>query len=399
VEAMMLNKEQQEAVLSKDRFIFLYAGAGTGKTTVMIHRMKQLLNEGIDPKKILALTFTHIASLHMQSKLDHDDVELKTFHAWAYHFIQKPIISDTIPFSKNYITKVSHYKNKHIKKTLPWYLKTYETYLNKNQVIDYDDVLIEAILENGFNKVYDYILIDEFQDTNPLQLKLLSILIKKHTHVFAVGDPDQSIYKFRGAVPNIVNIFIHQYKAKTYILHTNYRSDQKIIHLSNHILSFNKARFKKTLSSSSMHEGEIHILKFFNTFKEAQSLFHLLYTLKGSTLIIARTHERLYEIKMSFFYEYHSYHKEQIDIMTIHQAKGLEYDNVILLGLEQGVLPLGKYLDQETLEEERRLFFVGVSRARHKVFISHVSHYQNKDVKPSEFLKEGMLSQKKTDKK
>jgi DNA helicase II / ATP-dependent DNA helicase PcrA len=385
----MLNEKQQHAVDCNDRFIFLYAGAGTGKTTVMISRIQRLIHSGVLSSSILGLTFTNKSAYHMQEKLGRNDVSLKTFHAWAYGFVSKTLIPNEIPFSNTYIKRISDYKNKHMTSILPRRFNAYQEYLKLHNYIDYDDLLIEAIKQKGFHQSYDHILIDEFQDTNLIQLKLLETLIKEHTHVFAVGDPDQSIYKFRGAVPNIVNTFISSLNATTLTLDMNYRCDYKIIDHANHILTFNRDRFKKILIPFTKNQGELRITKHKDMYEEA--LFILSWIQKHrhqSILITARTHERLFEIKHMLFYFYHGYHKTNIHILTIHQAKGLEFDIVYILGLEKGLLPYGKYINKETLEEERRLFYVAVTRARHILVLSYVETYKLKHTKPSHFLHE-----------
>lgn len=385
----MLNEKQQRAVDCNDRFIFLYAGAGTGKTTVMISRIQRLLELGVSPSSILGLTFTNKSAKNMQEKLNTDDVTLKTFHAWAYAFVSKTLIPNEVPFSKEYLKHISHYKNKHMTSLLPKKFKAYTDYLNAHQYIDYDDLLIEAIFNKGFNQRYDHILIDEFQDTNIIQLKLLETLIKPHTNVFAVGDPDQSIYKFRGAVPNIVDTFITTLKATTLTLDLNYRCDRFIIDHANHILTHNKNRFKKSLIAHAKHNGNVYVLNQLHVTEEATYILEFLTKFKHQTILItARTHARLFEMKHALFYEYHSYHKDDIHILTIHQAKGLEFDIVIVLGLERGILPFGKYLDKETLEEERRLFYVAITRARHTLILSFVKQDGFQKLKPSHFLHE-----------
>ena len=385
----MLNEKQQHAVDCNDRFIFLYAGAGTGKTTVMISRIQRLLESGVLPSSILGLTFTNKSAKHMQEKLNRDDISLKTFHAWAYMFVSKTLIPNDIPFSKDVIKRISDYKNKYMTSKLPKTFKPYIDYLKTHNYIDYDDLLIEAIKNHGFNQKYDHILIDEFQDTNRIQLRLLETLIKNHTHVFAVGDPDQSIYKFRGAVPNIVFTFVQSLNATTLTLDINYRCDFSIIDHANHILTFNSNRFKKSLIAHTKNKGELSIFKHHHILEEAAFILSLIQSNRNNSILItARTHDRLYEIKHTVFYSYHRYHKDLIHILTIHQAKGLEFDIVIILGLEKGLLPYGKYLNKETIEEERRLFYVAVTRARHRLMLSYVENNGIKKCKPSHFLHE-----------
>lgn len=381
----MLNQKQKEAVFNEDRFVFLYAGAGTGKTTVMIEKIKHLINSGYERSSILALTFTKEAAAQMRARLNIENVTLETFHAWSYnHSNHIHMISEDAPFSQSYKQKVSVYKNKHVTSKLTFQFRKYEHYLKKYKVIDYDDLLLQAIHENGFNKEYSYILIDEFQDTNLLQMRLLHTLIKKDTKVFAVGDPDQSIYGFRGAIPNVIEFFIQKYQAKTLFLSNNYRSRSYIIHLANHLMTHDKDRVKKVLLSSFEDTGTL-IYKSFHHFKdEVDYVYTFIQNHKRDIAIICRTHQRMYELKQMMFESFMFLESRNVQLLTIHQSKGLEFDHVVIIGLEQNTIPGNKILSKEELQEERRLLFVAITRARKTLCITRVKIVG----RPSQFLPE-----------
>lgn len=381
----MLNAKQKRAILNEDRFVFLYAGAGTGKTTVMIEKIRHLIKQGNAPESILALTFTKEAAAQMRTRLKIEDVSLKTFHAWSFeHLYHLKLIAEEAPFSSEYLKKVSLYKNKKMTSILPFKFRKYQAYLNSLQIIDYDDLLLLAIKEKAFNKTYSYILIDEFQDTNLLQLKLLDTLIKSETKVFAVGDPDQSIYGFRGAVPNVIQIFIRKYEAKTLLLSNNYRSYTYIIKLANHLMTHDQYRVKKHLEPSFEFSGKL-IYKVFDTFeKEVNFIKQFITRHQNDLAILCRTHQRMFDIKKMMFESFMFLESRSIYLLTIHQSKGLEFDHVLITGLEQNTIPGNHIISKEQLSEERRLLFVAITRARKTLCFSRVKIAG----KPSQFLPE-----------
>ena len=381
----MLNEKQKEAVFNQDRFVFLYAGAGTGKTTVMIEKIKYLIQIGYDPSSILGLTFTKEAAAQMRSRLNIESVSIETFHAWTFKQVkEKQIIPEEAPFSSRYLLNVSQYKNKHHTSKLPFVFYKYTTYLRQHNYIDYDDLLIYAMKEKGFDKSYSFILIDEFQDTNYLQIKLLLTLIRKHTCVFAVGDPDQSIYRFRGAVPNVVDMFIQIFDAKTLFLTHNYRSNTYIIELANYLISHDKLRVNKTLTSTSHDKGSLQFKAFKSALDETAYLCDYIKTKKNNIAILCRAHRRLFEIKLMIHDEFMFYETRNIQFLTIHQSKGLEFDHVIIVGLEQETIPGRNIWNKEQLNEERRLLFVAVTRAKRTLLMTYVQAFG----KPSQFLPE-----------
>ncbi|MGA0351251.1 MAG: ATP-dependent helicase [Acholeplasmataceae bacterium] len=381
----MLNEKQKEAVFNQDRFVFLYAGAGTGKTTVMIEKIKYLIQIGYAPSSILGLTFTKEAAAQMRSRLNLENVSIETFHAWSYHHVKHmQLIPEDAPFSLKYLLKVSQYKNKHRTSKLPFVFHKYTRYLLRNDYIDYDDLLIKAINEKGFHKTYSFILIDEFQDTNYLQIQLLLSLIRKHTSVFAVGDPDQSIYRFRGAVPNVVDQFIQIFDAKTLFLTHNYRSHTYIIELANYLMSHDKLRVNKTLTSTSQRQGTLQFKSFKTVLEETAYLCDYIKMKRHNIAILCRTHRRVFKIKQMLHDEFMFYETKRIQILTIHQSKGLEFDHVIIVGLEQETIPGINIWNKEQLNEERRLLFVAITRAKISLLMTYVHTHGN----PSQFLPE-----------
>lgn len=393
----MLNQSQNQAVGAPDRFLMLLAGAGTGKTRVIIERIKRLIGEGTDPEAILALTFTRKAAHEMKKRIGDERISALTFHGFCYEMVADEnrdiVLYDGTDqaFSPEERLQVTRYKNSLMAKRKPKILKQYEEHLKSINAIDYDDLLHQALVilkEDKQESHIRYLLIDEFQDTNMLQYAIMTHLIKAGTSVFAVGDPDQSIYRFRGANHHIITRYVRDYHATVMRLEMNYRSQSHIIRCANNLIGFNKDRIKKTLHTEKNDEKRTvsHIL-FESMETEADAIIKLVRTLIGNRIppgeiaVLFRNHERAYILEAALIQAEMAYDSEDDDnetsgygirLMTIHRAKGLEFDAVIILGLEAGILPSDRENRISETEEERRLMFVGVTRARRELFLTSV---------------------------
>lgn len=384
----MFNKQQLEAITCRDRFIFVNAGAGSGKTTVMIARIQALLSEGILEDQILGLTFSRKAAHQMKQRLNNENVLISTFHSFCYQYLTNRKVAENLQmFHSDFLLKVSLYKNMLSKK--PFGYQQYKKYLKKNNMIDYDDILIEFLKLNDI-PMFKHILIDEFQDTNYLQMQVLSKLISKNTHVFVVGDPDQSIYRFRGAMPSIIHQYVNYYQAKVLTLDMNYRSDKNILNIANQLIKNNSHRIEKTLKSHSNQKGHIEIILCHDKTKQVETLLELISNLTyKSFAILSRTHHLLYEIKINIHEIIPMFLQHKIKLLSLHESKGLEFDVVCLIGIDEKTLPHYLSVSKESIEEERRLFYVGLTRAKHKLYFIHHKHdHQNKNVKLSKFMLE-----------
>jgi DNA helicase II / ATP-dependent DNA helicase PcrA len=255
---------------------------------------------------------------------------------------------------------------------------------------DFDDLLLDFYLKIRYaNHQYRYlhIFIDEFQDTNHLQYELLKILIRKNTNVLAVGDPDQSIYSFRGASSRIIYEYIKDYQAKLYTLSVNYRSSPTILYHANRLIKRNNRRFHNVLIPMNASHQKVYSIRFLDEIEEAEQLISMIKKLQKNKIkseeiaILYRNHHRSYELQkrmreldMIFqtYDENNNDEKQGIQMMTIHKAKGLEFDAVIIIGLEMGVLPSSHDNKQQELDEERRLMFVAMTRARDHLYFSSI---------------------------
>lgn len=313
-----LNTNQLEAVKSIDGSLLILAGAGSGKTKTITTRLAYLIDEiGIDPKNTLTLTFTNKAASEMQTRalnmIDSVGIAplLCTFHKFGLLFLKSNIkylnrsnnfyVLDSddvrsilkklnnevsgidIPIKK-IASIISNYKNseisveqaikdsnslngnsKYIEESIKIsnIYKIYQDILHDKNIVDFDDLLLLPLkIMQDFKDVainlsnhYQYIMVDEFQDTNVIQYKLLKQLCKSHNNLCVVGDDDQSIYSWRGAnIDNILN-FTKDFNAKEIKLEENYRSTNNILTAANLLISENKKRLGKTLKST-IGDGE-----------------------------------------------------------------------------------------------------------------------------------------------
>lgn len=403
---MKLNQEQKEAIENNHPFLFLYAGAGTGKTRTIIEKINLLLKNEVDPNKILAITFTVKAAQELKLRLKNENVLVFTFHGLCYQELEKTGIKinienpEYLPFNQLELLKISNYKNSLKKRRPPLVYYEYQRYLNLNKQIDFDDLLLlflNKTHKEQYKTKFDYIFIDEFQDTNNLQYEVLKRLIGPMTKVFAVGDPDQSIYRFRGANPDIINKYIKDFKAKIYKLSTNYRCSENIIKAANQFIAYNHKRIDKKLVGTNLIKEEPTAYIFDDQEAETKYILNLIKTKlnqlipKSEIAVLYRNHDRALYFKKEFKKTYMAISNpdNEITITTLHQAKGLEFKVVIILGLEKGLLPANKENRIQELEEERRLFFVGMTRAKETLIMTSIKYSHDlTHYKPSIFLRE-----------
>ena len=317
-----LNEAQKKAATHIDGALLILAGAGSGKTKTITTRLAYLLSLGIDPANTLTLTFTNKAAKEMRERalkmidtnLPHPPL-LLTFHKFGLIFLKlyihllnrkndfviidsddqrkilKQISTDLPP---NFMAKeISKYKNsfltpeevfslanENIYKQLASIYEKYQNYLLENNLVDFDDLLLLSYkildenldLAKEISKKYQYIMVDEYQDTNEIQLLLLKKLCLTHNNICVVGDDDQSIYGFRGANHKNILEFEKDFNAKVIKLELNYRSTNQILKAANNLIRFNKNRYNKTLISALGDGKEVRLLNSFNEVAEAETI-------------------------------------------------------------------------------------------------------------------------------
>ncbi len=323
-----LNEEQLNAVKHIDGPMLILAGAGSGKTKTLTSRLAYLIGEvGIDPANTLTLTFTNKAASEMRERalklLNNSEIYpplLCTFHKFGLLFLKFHI--EKIGRKNNFViidtddkkriirsiakelkfdisasmaaSEISKYKNSLLspsviidKAQIPEYqkiaqiYKEYQKNIEDNNLVDFDDLLKltyeilnqEDELRREISKKYTYIMVDEYQDTNELQFKLLELLASEHNNLCVVGDDDQSIYGWRGAnIRNILEFAEIFSNTKTVKLETNYRSKKEILDAANGLIEHNSSRLGKKLISHKGEGGSIKIIHSIDESNEARTI-------------------------------------------------------------------------------------------------------------------------------
>lgn len=605
---MNYNESQRRAIRHKDGPMLVLAGPGSGKTAVITQRTVNLIEEyGVNPSNILVITFTRAAAQEMKQRFlsavgeAKSHVTFGTFHAiffmvlkYAYHFDSSNIISeeqryrfmreilsyhhleyrDENEFIGEVLGEIGRVKNEQIPLEHFYsgccgeeiFRKIYRAYANRlsqNRLLDFDDMLTytyelfaqRADILSAWQNKYQYILIDEFQDINPIQWKIMKMMAAPRNNLFVVGDDDQSIYRFRGSNPEIMLGFGKDYpQAKMVNLDVNYRCEAPIVTASKNLISHNKERYQKKVAADKTGEEPVRFQLFEDQQKEnaflvqeitkakaegvplseiavlfrtnvqprllmeyllsanvafsakdkipniyehwiAKDFFAYIRIAQGSdkradflTIMnkpnryigrdslcephvsfeewmklyeeqpwIAERIEKLwYDVKLlnkmspyaainyirrgigyddyiADYAEYRNVNKEDlyevadeiqssakgyqtleewfthidaykkelerqnrqrngakdsVTLSTLHSAKGLEFTYVYLIDVNEGVMPYKKAVLEPDVEEERRLFYVGMTRAKKKLTLCSVKMFRNKEVEPSRFIRE-----------
>ncbi len=444
-----LNDKQKEAVLHIDGPCLVIAGAGSGKTKVLTTRIANLIKNGISSYNILAITFTNKAAKEMRDRLSNivpdNNAFVGTFHSLGVRIIREnaPLLGldrnfsiidsdDVISLIKKimkdlgldpkltapaYIrNKISNIKNEMLSREdiVKFYNtpqdkvaeKVYYEYieiLKKNNSVDFDDLLrlpVKLFLENPdvlekYQDRFKYILIDEYQDTNEVQYKLSKLLAKKYQNIFIVGDPDQSIYMFRGAnFRNILN-FEKDYKnAKVIPLEENYRSTKYILDAANSVIKNNKERKEKTLWSSVGEGKKIKYLRAYDGKHEIQLVLDEIKRLldegykKNDIAVLYRTNaqSRVVEemfLKTNMPYKvvgsYYFYNRKEIKDLICYLRLILNNDDEISLRRVINVPKRGigdatiAKLELEAKEQNTSIFQV-ISKGKEQLFKELVLH-------------------------
>lgn len=324
-----LNAMQKEAVFHTEGPLLILAGAGSGKTSVLTHRVAYLIDEAnVNPYNILAITFTNKAAGEMRERVDKivgfgsEQIFVSTFHSMCVRILRRHI--DMIGFDNNFtiydsddqktvvkevlkklnidtkllkertvMNQISSCKDELItpeqfalqtmgdsnKRKLAACYSEYEAMLKKNNALDFDDLLMKTVLLFktcpdvlvNYQERWQYIMVDEYQDTNTAQFELIRLLAGTRKNLCVVGDDDQSIYKFRGAnIRNILDFERYYPEAKVVKLEQNYRSVTNILDAANAVIRNNSERKAKTLFSNKGEGERIHFRHFDTALEEAE---------------------------------------------------------------------------------------------------------------------------------
>lgn len=319
---MILSEEQRRASQSLKNSSLVIGTPGAGKTTMLLARIDNLIKAGVDPEKILTISFSRAAASELEERFKKQNPDQKTLphfhtiHAFSYivlrdygrrrgidykllegdksinkykllskfyYQVHKTYISDEK--LDNLINKIGYVKNMMLDPKVVntkidrfdevFYL--YEDFKKKYKYIDFDDMLEEGlrILKDNYSirkkyiDKYDYVQVDEGQDTSKLQMEIVKILTKKKNNLFIVADDDQSIYSFRGADPREIFALEDDYKdLKIYYMETNFRSSKNIVLAARSFIEQNQVRYKKDLRSSKDFDRPVEVVRLADTLSQ-----------------------------------------------------------------------------------------------------------------------------------
>ena len=323
-----LNDKQKEAVFYSDGPLLILAGAGSGKTRVLTHRVAYLIHEkNVNPYNIMAITFTNKAAREMRDRINRlighgaEAVWVSTFHSACVRilrryidrigynnnftiydsddqktaikaackklqvdtkFIKERAIMSAISMAKNNMITPEEYRNSADDIRTKMISKVYEEYqsrLKKNNALDFDDLLVKTIelfksdkeVLMAYQDRLQYIMVDEYQDTNKVQFEFIKLLADKYKNICVVGDDDQSIYKFRGAdISNILNFEQIFTGTKVIKLEQNYRSTKNVLEAANQVIAHNYSRKQKTLWTEREAGDLVEFRQLDNEYHEAE---------------------------------------------------------------------------------------------------------------------------------
>ncbi len=498
-----LNEAQKKAVMTTEGPLMVVAGPGTGKTLTIVRRVAWLVHHGVRPESILAVTFTNRAAREMKERAGAllgktaSRILIGTFHLLGLRIIRdggadgftilsrdeqiellKTLTKGTARKAQQAAESISRIKNflDDENDDIKEIYEAYQSALKQKNAFDFDDLIrvpIEMLSSGeGARKYPDrftHIIVDEYQDINPAQYRLLRLLAGGAGNVCAVGDSDQAIYAFRGAdVENFLNFEKDFPDAGRITLSENYRSSSVIINAADSLIKHNAKRINKELVPvrdrgatiavidlpDERAEGEVIIREIeermggtsnyqmmqraggreqgsvscrFSDFavifrtnaqakaieeafiasgipyqvigrrqsmqsKEIEETLAYLRSLIRPDDAVASSQPDPQEAKLLSAADFFDPRADAVTLMTLHMAKGLEFPVVFITGCEDGLVPCTIMKDGVDMEEERRLFYVGMTRAKEELYLlrarNRFLYGQRLTQSPSPFLKE-----------
>lgn len=450
-----LSSEQKRALTAINGQYLVIAGAGSGKTRTIVYRTSLLLELGVKPEEILMITFTRKAALEMKERVEDllerkiKELDITTFHSFCarqiinqknYFKVDKLNIFEEndkfiklkelsikyhikkikrIPFPSVkrfsslfdnerlygvYILEMLTDNEKLYSEEILQVRKEFLAYKKEMKIFEFDDLL--DVFTNGLERnenfrnimqeKYRYIVVDEYQDSNLQQRRLLNNLVGDSGNLMVVGDDYQSIYGFRGAnFENILRFSDDFPKSKLIKLETNYRSTDEIIKYSNRISDRFLISYSKVAKGIGKKGSRPQIFSFRTKEKEAiyivekiKELLDLGTKLKEIAILFRnrfmiihilkeiKKHNIPFYLKKSDNEENQEEKAEQLSILSVHSSKGLEWDCVFIPVLLEGLFPSED--NEKILEEEKRLYYVGCSRAKKLLYLTYPEFFYEK---------------------
>jgi len=440
--ATRLDPEQNAAVCAGDGVVQVIAPAGSGKTTVLIERVRELRRRGTPAGSILCSTFNRDACREIASRLAGgglDGVCVRSFHGLGLHILRQEgrlrerigtlgparwqelaaraaaaepecgpfdaaAAQDAVSTFKLALMIPPEVALARAATEGPWQraaaraFAQYQQHLRHERMFDFDDLIAEslALLQHDvrarerWQARFERVLVDEYQDIEPAQALLVGLLAAPHDSLFCVGDEDQCIYAWRRAsVQRVIELDQTYPGLERFPLVRNYRCGRAITHASRRLIGHNRCRFRKPLRAGVRRPGQIVAWPQRDPQRGAAFVAGLLQgAAPGEVAVLARTGNLLRAVAAACGHEPDTANRDgRVELTTVHGAKGREWDRVILFGADQGQFPLARTLrrdpaDEGSLEDERRLFYVAMTRARARLDIVCSAR------RPSQFLRE-----------
>ena len=427
----MLNAQQSEAAKAESGFSLILAGAGTGKTTTLVEKVGAVIRSGIVlPAQIMLLTFSRAAAEEMKTRIakklpEAESITAGTFHSVALSILRRfcpewsllrnfsgtPSVIDEdkqngilFDLAKDRLddffgipvgtivwlcTPINRRKGSSfhgfslIEEALDGLLADYERFKSEHALADFSDLIRDCCLlirespsvRAQLHASYRYIFIDEFQDIADETLEFVRLLLPESSaNLCAVGDDAQAIYSFMGSTPKHICAFTDVFPgAVVRRLTENYRSRREIIALSNAVIERNVTGMKKRLHAARGKGGAVRFHSTPDAVEEFSIIKRICDESEGTVSVLFRNNwqiarARICLEKMDFCF------RDGIIFQTIHASKGLEYDTVILAGVEDGIFP---GICSE-IEEERRLLYVALTRAKDRLHIVYRADWESR---------------------
>jgi superfamily I DNA/RNA helicase len=429
-----LNEYQRKAVMDENCYVLLNAAVGSGKTTVLVHKVLYLHFVKMVPlEEMIVLTFTNKATEEMISRISAfgEDLLAKMRYFGTFHSIARRILSDNkglkelgydsdfqiidndaagemlqeiiknsklnIKYKAKLVKRIEEFKNG---KPLYGIMKNnddidelvdlYNKEKLSRNVMDFDDIIDNciSILTEPLNS--KWIIIDEFQDTDFKQLELIQRISGRNTKIFCIGDPNQIIYSWRSGTDSIFNDFKRIFKPKEMGLPLNYRSSKTIVEAANSFL------YGSNIVGTKDYGSKIKILKHYDAFNEAKYIANMLKNFYSDGIpykdmaILYRRQAQL-EVLLNVLVkeeipcravlkkvlptedlEAFQSNENGVNLLTLHASKGLEFSHVFIIGANMGNIPISSKSSEEP--EELRLFYVGITRAKNHLEISYLTN-------------------------
>lgn len=411
---LTLTDEQSMVVNSKEKNILLIAGAGTGKTRVLTERLKFLLEQGVDPQGIVAITYTNLATNEMKERLKRvegiNECFIGTIHSFANSILKSMNMYFKILTDEEYIKIAgklikmyckeinifqfveikSYYEKPDDKKTLKHFsqkqLDEYQAlcgyknvsyigtniylYADENDYITFEK-MIELATENYKSDFIEHLLVDEFQDVGTLEYGFIEKLNAKN--LFYVGDDWQSIYSFSGGNVNLMLNLYNNPNFKIYMLTKNFRNPKEILNTGRKLIDQLDDYIEKDNCCMNGEYGKVSTSSINNILgyvkpgmiilarsnKEVETISNILLKNGIDNIVLQKSGKTQKELAEIF-------NSEKVKVMTVHQSKGLEFDKVILYGKNMKINRRTIWRDSD---EEKKVMYVGITRAKKELVI------------------------------